>query len=211
MIDFLLNLDEHLISFVATYGSWTYGLLFLIIFVETGLVIMPFLPGDSLLFAAGALAGIDAIDIWLLYPLLFAAAVVGDNVNYWIGRYVGPRVFTDDKRRWLRREHLERTHRFFERYGHVAIILARFVPIVRTFMPFVAGIGRMTYRRYLAFDIAGGILWVSLFVFAGYFFGNIPFVQENFHIVVAGIIIISLVPILVEYLRHRGERATPQQ
>ncbi len=203
ILDFFLHLDRHLSGIITQYGTWTYGILFAVIFCETGLVVTPFLPGDSLLFAAGAFAALGSLKIVPLYFLLLAAAIAGDNMNYWIGRGLGPKIFSNGGRRWLNRGHLERTHRFFERYGTKAIILARFVPIVRTFTPFVAGVGRMTYRRFVAFDAAGGILWVSLFTLGGYFFGNIPVIKERFTLVIAAIILLSLTPALVEILRHR--------
>ncbi len=202
LIDFVLHLDKHLAAIIAQYGPWTYGLLFMVIFCETGLVVTPFLPGDSLLFAAGAMAGMGSFKLHILYPLLLVAAIGGDNMNYWIGRRLGPRIFVGE-RRWLNRNHLDRTHRFFEKYGHEAIILARFVPIVRTFTPFVAGVGRMSYRRFLFFDVLGGVIWISTFVLGGYFFGNIPAVKRNFHVVIVAIVLVSLLPVIVEYLRHR--------
>lgn len=203
LIDFVLHIDEHLASIIAQYGVWTHALLFLIIFFETGLVVTPFLPGDSLLFAAGAFAALGSLQLAWLYPLLLLAAIGGDNLNYWIGYHLGPRIFVGGRHRWLRKEYLDRTHRFFEKYGKKAIILARFVPIVRTFTPFVAGLGRMSYRTFLAFDVVGGLTWISLFVFGGYFFGNIPAVQKNFSIVIIAIVLVSLLPAVVEYLRHR--------
>jgi membrane-associated protein len=205
-VDFVLHVDKHLLELVATYGTWTYGILFAIIFLETGLVVTPFLPGDSLLFAAGALAGADALDIGVLVPLLIAAAVIGDNVNYVIGRNVGPRVFTAEHNRFFKREHLSRTHEFYERHGGKMLVLARFVPIVRTFAPFVAGIGRMSYPRFLAFSVAGGTLWVASFSLLGYFFGSLPIVQENFSIAVVVVIFISLVPMAVEVWKARRSR-----
>ena len=203
LIDLVLHLDQHLVELVTQYGSWTYGILFLIIFCETGLVVTPFLPGDSLLFAVGALAATGALDVTSVVILLSAAAIIGDNVNYWIGHAVGPRVFQRESSRFFNRKHLERTHRFYERYGGKTVILARFIPIVRTFAPFVAGIGRMTYSRFLVYDVPGGLVWISIFVYAGYFFGNIPIVKRNFTLVVAAIIVISILPAVIEYLRHR--------
>lgn len=206
-LDFVLHLDEHLANFTTDYGALTYGLLFGIVFLETGLVVTPFLPGDSLLFAAGAVAALGSLKIWGVWFVLLAAAVIGDNVNYWIGRTVGAKLAAHNK--LIKAHHIARTHKFFERYGKSAIILARFVPIVRTFMPFVAGLGRMTYRVYLPFDLAGGLLWVSLFVWGGYFFGNTAWVQANFHVVVLAIIILSLVPMAVELIRHRLAQRAP--
>ena len=205
-IDFVLHIDKHLLELVATYGTWTYGILFAIIFCETGLVVTPFLPGDSLLFAAGALAGANALEIGVVIPLLIAAAVIGDNVNYVIGRNVGPRVFKGERNRFFKREHLVRTHEFYERHGGKMLVLARFVPIVRTFAPFVAGIGRMSYPRFLAFSVAGGTLWVAGFALLGYFFGGLPIVKENFSVAVVVVIFISLVPMVVEVWKARRSR-----
>jgi membrane-associated protein len=205
-VDFVLHIDKHLLELVTTYGTWTYGILFAIVFMETGLVVTPFLPGDSLLFAAGALAGAGALEIGIVVPLLIAAAVIGDNVNYLIGRSVGPRVFTTEHNRFFKREHLSRTHEFYERHGGKMLVLARFVPIVRTFAPFVAGIGRMSYPRFLAFSIAGGTLWVAGFSLLGYFFGGLPVVKENFSVAVIVVIFISLVPMVVEVWKARRGR-----
>jgi membrane-associated protein len=204
-LDFLLHVDRHLVEFAAEYGVWIYALLFLIIFLETGVVVTPFLPGDSLLFATGALAAAGVIDIVGILTLLTAAAIIGDNTNYFIGRAVGPRVFTEHSR-WLKREHLLRTQRFYERHGGKTVVLARFVPIVRTFAPFVAGVGRMRYPRFLAFDVGGGFLWVWGFGLLGYFTGNIPFVKENFGLVTIGVILISVMPLAFEILRTRMQR-----
>jgi len=203
LIDLVLHLDQHLVELVTQYGSWTYGILFLIIFCETGLVVTPFLPGDSLLFAVGALAATGALDVSSVVILLTAAAIIGDNVNYWIGYTIGPRVFQGESSRFFNRKHLERTHRFYEKYGGKTVILARFIPIVRTFAPFVAGIGRMTYGRFLLYDVPGGVAWISIFVYAGYFFGNIPIVKRNFTLVVFAIVFISLLPAVIEYVQHR--------
>lgn len=188
------------------YGVWVYALLFLIVFLETGVVVTPFLPGDSLLFATGALAAAGVLDITTVLLLLTAAAIIGDNTNYFIGRAVGPRVFKEHSR-WLKREHLTRTQRFYERHGGKTVVMARFVPIVRTFAPFVAGVGRMHYPRFLAFDVGGGILWVWGFGLLGYFFGNRPIVKENFGLAIIGVIVISLVPIAVEGWRARMSRS----
>ena len=206
-LDFILHIDKHLLELVAKYGAWTYGILFGIIFCETGLVVTPFLPGDSLLFAAGALAGANALEIRMLVPLLIAAAVLGDNVNYVIGRSVGPRVFSAEHNRFFKREHLTRTHEFYERHGGKMLVLARFVPIVRTFAPFVAGIARMRYARFLAFSVAGGTLWVASFCLLGYFFGSLPIVQENFSIAVIAVIFISLIPMVVEVWKARAHKS----
>ena len=204
--DMFLHVDQHLGEFATSYGVWIYALLFLIIFLETGVVVTPFLPGDSLLFAVGALAAAGVIDVVGILSLLTAAAIIGDNTNYFIGRAVGPRVFTEHSK-WLKREHLLRTQRFYEVHGGKTVIMARFVPIVRTFAPFVAGVGRMHYPRFLTFDIAGGILWVWGFGLLGYFTGAIPFVKENFGLVTIGVILISVVPLAFELLRARLQRA----
>jgi len=204
--DYFLHVDRHLNEFATEYGVWIYALLFLIIFLETGVVVTPFLPGDSLLFAVGALAAAGVIDLVGMLSLLTAAAILGDNTNYWIGRTVGPRVFTEQSR-WLKREHLLRTQRFYEVHGGKAVVLARFVPIVRTFAPFVAGVGRMRYPRFLAFDVAGGLLWVWGFGLLGYFTGAIPFVKENFGLVTIAVILISVVPLAIEHSRARVQRA----
>lgn len=204
-LDYFLHVDRHLLEFATAYGVWIYALLFLIIFFETGVVVTPFLPGDSLLFATGALAAAGVIDVVGILALLTAAAIIGDNTNYFIGRAVGPRVFTEHSR-WLKREHLLRTQRFYERHGGKTVVLARFVPIVRTFAPFVAGVGRMHYPRFLAFDVGGGILWVWSFGLLGYFTGNIPFVKDNFGLVTIGVILISVVPLAFEVFRARLQR-----
>ena len=204
LIDFLLHVDRYLDALISQYGAYIYVLLFVVIFAETGLVATPFLPGDSLLFAVGTFAARGVLDPVLLIVLLALAAIVGDTVNYWIGSLVGPRVFKE-RSRFFKKEYLDRTHAFYEKYGGLTIILARFVPIIRTFAPFVAGIGRMNYPRFLLFNVIGGIVWVSLFVLAGFLFGNLPFVQANFSLVVLGIIIISVLPASVEYLKHRRQ------
>mgnify|MGYP000039712199 CR=1 FL=1 len=213
LIDFVLHIDRHLTEIVTHYGAWTYGILFLIIFAETGLVVMPLLPGDSLLFAAGALCALpeSGLSIHLLAFLLFIAAVLGDTVNYWIGHKIGPAVFKREDSIWLRKKHLLRAHEFFEKYGGRAIILARFVPIVRTFVPFVAGVGSMTYRHFIAYNIIGGFIWIYAFTYLGYFFGNLPVVKNNFGLVIIGIIILSVLPIAVEFYRGwRNSRKQPQ-
>ena len=204
--DMFLHVDQHLGEFATSYGVWIYGLLFLIIFLETGVVVTPFLPGDSLLFAVGALAAAGVIDVVGILSLLTAAAIIGDNTNYFIGRAVGPRVFTEHSK-WLKREHLLRTQRFYEVHGGKAVVLARFVPIVRTFAPFVAGVGRMRYPRFLAFDVFGGILWVWGFGLLGYFFGNTPVIKENFGLAIIAVILISLLPIFFEAWRARRSAA----
>ncbi len=200
-----MHVDRHLVEFAASYGVWIYALLFLIVFMETGVVVTPFLPGDSLLFATGALAAAGVIDLGTILLLLTAAAIIGDNTNYFIGRTVGPRVFTEGSR-WLKREHLLRTQRFYETHGGKTVVMARFVPIVRTFAPFVAGVGRMHYPRFLAFDVGGGILWVWGFGLLGYFTGNLPFVKENFGLVTIGVIVLSVMPLAFAVLRARMQR-----
>jgi membrane-associated protein len=207
LVDLFLHLDQHLNDVIGQYGSWTYLILFLIIFCETGLVVTPFLPGDSLLFAAGAFAALGSLNVFWLFVLLSIAAIAGDTVNYWIGHWVGPKVFHRENVRFLNKKHLERTHAFYERYGGKTIIIARFIPIVRTFAPFVAGIGRMSYWRFIAYNVIGGVAWVAICVFAGYFFGNLAIVKKNFSLVIIAIVLISTLPMLVEYLRHRMQQA----
>ncbi len=202
LIDFILHVDRHLAEFVAANGAWIYGLLFLIVFVETGLVVMPFLPGDSLLFAGGAIAATGGMNPFLMGGLLFVAAVLGDTVNYQVGHYTGPRVF-ELQSRWIKREYLLKTQAFFEKHGGKTVIIARFMPFARTFAPFVAGVGAMRYPRFLAYNIVGAALWVFSFVALGYFFGNLPKVKENFTLVIFAIIGISVLPALIEYLRQR--------
>jgi membrane-associated protein len=204
-VDFFLHLDQHLAEVIQRYGTSTYALLFLIVFLETGLVVTPLLPGDSLLFAAGSFAGLGILRFWPLFFLLCAAAILGDTVNYAIGARLGPRVFHYPKSRFFNPEHLKKTHAFYEKYGGKTIIIARFVPIVRTFAPFVAGIGAMSYARFLGYNVIGGVLWVSVCLFSGYFFGNLPVVKQNFSLVVIAIVFISLLPAVIEYLRHRAE------
>jgi membrane-associated protein len=203
LVELILHLDKHLNVIIQTYGTWTYLLLFIIIFCETGLVVTPILPGDSLLFAAGTFAALGSLEVAWLFVLLSAAAIGGDTVNYWIGHYVGPKVFRKENVRFLNREYLDRTHHFYEKHGGKTIILARFIPIIRTFAPFVAGIGRMTYWRFIAYNVIGGLAWIAIFTFGGYYFGNIPFVKRNFTIVILVIILISLVPLMIEFVNHR--------
>lgn len=205
VLDFVLHLDTHLSGLIQQAGAWSYLILFAVIFCETGLVVTPFLPGDSLIFAAGAFAARGDLNVAVLFGLLAAAAVLGDTANYWIGKIIGPKVFQKESSRIFKKSYLDRTHRFYEKYGAETIIIARFVPIVRTFAPFVAGIGRMSYGRFLSYNIVGGLGWVALFTFGGYFFGNIPFVRRNFSLVVIAIILISLVPAVWEILKHRRE------
>lgn len=204
IVDLFLHLDEYLNEIIRDYGAWTYLILFLIIFLETGLVVTPFLPGDSLLFAAGAFAAQGSLEVGLLFVLLTIAAILGDTVNYQIGNYVGPRIFEQRRIRFLKKEHLDRTHAFYEKHGGKTVILARFMPIVRTFAPFVAGIGSMTYSRFLGFNVIGGVVWIAIFTFGGFFFGNLPFVKNNFEIVILAIIAISVLPGAIEFFRQRG-------
>jgi len=206
LVDFILHIDIHLAELIARYGTGTLVLLFLIVFAETGLVVTPFLPGDSLLFAAGAFAARGALDIGLLVPILLVAAILGDTVNYWIGHRIGRRAFSG-KIPFIKQEYLQRTESFYERHGGKTIILARFVPIIRTFAPFVAGIGTMSYARFIVYNVVGAVLWVVLFTVGGYFFGNLPMVQRNFKLVILAIIAVSVMPIVVEFVRAR--RATP--
>ncbi|HEY7536068.1 MAG TPA: DedA family protein [Thermodesulfobacteriota bacterium] len=203
-LDILLHLDKYLDSVIKSYGSLAYGILFLVVFCETGLVVTPVLPGDSLLFAVGAFSAIGSLDLGLVIVLLCIAAIAGDTVNYWIGYTVGPRVFTKEKSLFFNKEYLERTHLFYQKYGGKTIIIARFIPIIRTFAPFVAGIGRMTYIRFILYNIVGGIVWVLGLVLAGYFFGNIPLVKNNFSLIILAIIVISVMPIITGLMRKRS-------
>lgn len=205
LIDFILHVDVHLANFVATYGTWVYLLLFMIIFVETGVVVMPFLPGDSLLFVAGALAAGGGMDPAILIGVLFVAAVLGDSVNYAIGRRFGGRISQWPDSRFFNRRALEKTHEFYERHGGKTIIIARFMPIIRTFAPFVAGMATMDYRRFLSFNVLGGALWVGPLIMAGYWFGNLPIVKNNLSLVILGIIVLSMMPLFIGWLRHRAE------
>ena len=205
LIEFVLHLDRHLFDLVGSYGNWVYGILFVVIFAETGFVVTPFLPGDSLLFAAGAIAATKALNPHIISLILIIAAILGDTVNYAIGFYIGPKVFSKPRSLLFNPEHLERTHRFYEKYGGKTIIIARFIPIIRTFAPFVAGIGKMSYLRFISYNIFGGILWVLLFVYAGFFFGNLPMVKHNFSLIIIAIIIISVIPVFIEFIRHWKE------
>ena len=207
IVDIVLHLDQYLAWFLNQYGTWIYALLFLIVFAETGLVVMPFLPGDSLLFVAGTLAGGGGMHVGWLAATLMAAAIMGDSTNYWIGRYVGPKVFKREDSWFFHRNHLVRTERFYERHGGKTVVLARFLPILRTFAPFVAGVGRMPYGRFLFFSVSGTVLWVGSLVAAGYFFGALPIVKQNLSLVILGIIILSILPGIIEYLRHRRARS----
>ncbi|MGL5500045.1 MAG: DedA family protein [Plesiomonas shigelloides] len=208
MFDFILHIDVHLAAMVATYGIWIYAILFLIVFCETGLVVTPFLPGDSLLFVAGTLATTGQMNPHTLVALLIVAAILGDAVNYSIGRLFGQRLFSNPQSRIFRQAYLERTHAFYERHGGKTIILARFVPIVRTFAPFVAGMGKMSYRHFALFNVTGGIVWVTAFVYAGYWFGNMPVVKQNLELLILGIIFVSVLPGLIEYWRQRRRKNT---
>ncbi len=208
-IDVILHLDTYLSNFVSTYGVLTYGILFLIVFAETGLVITPFLPGDSLLFAAGAIASLGALDIGLVIFLLLIAAILGDTVNYWIGHYFGRKIVDNPKIKFINQEHIDKTEQFYKKYGGKTIILARFVPIVRTFAPFVAGIGTMNYKKFIMFNIIGAVIWVTLFTLLGYYFGNIQIIQKNFHYAVFAIIGLSIVPIVYEYIQHKRNPDVP--
>ena len=204
LIELFLHIDEYLAEIISQYGVWTYALLFVIIFMETGLVVTPFLPGDSLLFAAGSFAALGVLSPWMLVIILSIAAILGDTVNYWIGHFIGPKAFSGNVR-FLKKEYLDKTHAFYEKHGGKTIILARFVPIVRTFAPFVAGVGAMTYRKFILYNIIGGILWVNIFVWLGYFFGNLPFVKKNFEIAILAIIFISVLPMIYEFVKAKLE------
>jgi membrane-associated protein len=203
LFDIILHVDKYLNIIIQDFGNWSYLILFIIVFCETGLVITPFLPGDSLLFAAGAFAAIGAFDMQAVIIVFAAAAIIGDNVNYWIGYKIGPKIFTKENVRMFNKKHLKRTHEFYERHGGKTVVLARFIPIIRTFMPFVAGIGRMRYLHFIVYDVIGGIIWPSIFVTAGFHFGNLPFVKRYFFVVVIAIIIISVAPILYGITRMR--------
>lgn len=202
-VDFFLHLDRHLPELIRQYGVWSYALLFVVIFCETGLIVTPLLPGDSLLFAAGTLAAAGALDVNTLCVTLCIAAILGDTVNYWIGAWLGPKVFYEENARFFKKEYLDRTHRFYERYGGKTIILARFIPIIRTFAPFVAGIGRMSYARFLIYNATGGIVWVVSLTYCGYLFGNLPLVKDHYSTVILAIIIISILPMVYEFIRQK--------
>ena len=202
-VDVILHLDLHLRELAQTYGGWVYAFLFLIVFLETGVVVTPFLPGDSLLFVAGTIAAAGELNVHVLVLFLIAAAIAGDSLNYAIGRYLGPRVFRFEDSRFFKRAYVDRTHAFFERHGGKAIIIARFVPIIRTYAPFVAGIGAMDYRRFLIFNVTGAVLWVVLLTYAGFFFGNLPLVRNNLTAVILGIIVLSVMPAIIEFWRAR--------
>lgn len=205
LIDFILHIDVHLIALTAQYGMWIYAILFLIVFAETGLVVTPFLPGDSLLFAAGALCSLGAMDVYTLMALLIVAAIVGDGVNYAVGKTIGPRMFSSDTSKFLNKRHLDRTQAFYKKHGGKTIILARFMPIIRTFAPFVAGVGAMKYRQFLTYNVVGAVIWVASFCLLGFFFGNQPLVKKNFSLVIGAIIVISFLPTIWEILRSKKE------
>ncbi len=209
LIDFILHIEVHLDMLITQYQTWTYLILFLIIFVETGLIVMPFLPGDSLLFAIGAFAARGSFDLVLIMITLILAAFLGDTINYSIGKYFGPKIFGQENSFWFNKKNLDKAHSFYEKYGAKTIILARFVPIVRTFAPFVAGIGEMNYRKYMIYNIVGAVLWVCSFCVLGFFFGNLPIIQKNFKLVILAIIIISVIPGLVEFYREKKRLSSP--
>ena len=210
LIDFILHLDKYLGQIIQDYGAWTYLIMFFVIFMETGFVVTPFLPGDSLIFAAGAFAGLGYLHIGILFAVLGVAAIAGDTANYWIGHYIGPKAFSGNVR-FLKKEYLDRTHAFYEKHGGKTIIFARFIPIIRTFAPFVAGVGAMTYPKFIAYNVIGGLAWVALFSFAGYFFGNLPVVQKNFTFVILAIIFISVLPAIIEFIKGRQQRRKQTQ
>ena len=203
IIDFILHIDQHLTELAAQYGVWIYGILFLIIFCETGLVVMPLLPGDSLLFAAGSIAAIGKMNIHLMVVLLIIAAILGDAVNFMIGKYFGEKLFANPNSKIFKQSHLQKTQQFYAKHGGKTIIMARFIPIVRTFAPFVAGMGHMTYHHFLAYNVIGGVLWVTLFSYLGYFFGNMDIVKDNLSLVLVAIIVLSILPAIVEVIRHK--------
>tara|TARA_B100000989_G_C19531634_1_gene470324 strand:+ start:6197 stop:6859 length:663 start_codon:yes stop_codon:yes gene_type:complete len=209
IFQFFLHVDKHLAEFVSHYGNWVFALLFVIIFCETGLIITPFLPGDSLLFAAGSIAAISGLHVHWLAIILVAAAILGDTVNYWIGHWLGPKIFHYENSRLLNKKHLRNAHNFYERHGGKAVIIARFIPIVRTFIPFIAGMASMEYRRFIVYNVTGAFLWVYLFLYVGYYFGNLPAVANNFTLVIMAIIVISVMPPVIEYLRHRWLKKSP--
>ncbi len=205
IVDFILHIDVHLAALTAQYGMWTYAILFLIVFAETGLVVTPFLPGDSMLFAAGAICSLGSMDVMMLMGLLMIAAILGDSVNYAIGKNVGPRLFSSSSSKLLNKQHLDRTHAFYEKHGGKTIILARFMPIIRTFAPFVAGVGSMRYQTFFVYNVVGAIVWVASFTMLGYFFGNQPLVKKNFTLVIGAIIVISVLPAIWEIIRTKKE------
>jgi len=209
VIDGILHLDTHLAAIVGRYGMLTYVILFSVIFAETGFVVTPFLPGDSLLFAAGALAALGSLNVWIITGILIAAAILGDTVNYWIGHFFGRKLVDNPNIRFINQEHIDKTEQFYKKHGAKTIILARFVPIVRTFAPFVAGVGTMEYGKFITYNVIGGCVWVSVFTFLGYYFGNMEFVKENFHYTVFAIILLSLVPVMYEFIQHKRHPDVP--
>jgi membrane-associated protein len=208
LIDFILHIDRHLHQLASEYGLWVYGIVFLIVFCETGLVVLPLLPGDSLLFAAGSLASLpdSQLSPHLLFLGLSIAGILGDTLNYWIGKKIGPKVFASKESRFFKREYLDKTHAFYLKYGAKTIVIARFIPIIRTFAPFVAGVGKMPYRTFIFYNIIGAVIWVGSFVYAGFYFGQLPFVQTNFKLIILAIIILSIMPPVIEYLKHRFKK-----
>ena len=208
LIDFILHIDRHLHQLASEYGLWVYGIVFLIVFCETGLVVLPLLPGDSLLFAAGSLASLpdSQLSPHLLFLGLSIAAILGDTLNYWIGKKIGTKVFASQESRFFKREYLDKTHAFYLKYGAKTIVIARFIPIIRTFAPFVAGVGKMPYRTFIFYNIIGAVIWVGSFVYAGFYFGQLPFVQTNFKLIILAIIILSIMPPVIEYLKHRFKK-----
>lgn len=206
IIGFILHIDVHLMELTSTYGALTYGILFAIVFAETGFVVTPFLPGDSLLFAAGAIAALGTMNVWMIVGILFIAAVLGDAANYWIGHFFGQKIIESKNFPLIKKEHIDEAQGFYEKYGGKAIILSRFVPIVRTFAPFVAGVGKMDYSKFLMYNVVGAAIWVPLFTFVGFFFGNIPSVKHNFTLVILGIIIVSIVPIIIESIKAKKNK-----
>jgi membrane-associated protein len=208
LIDFILHIDRHLHQLASEYGLWVYGIVFLIVFCETGLVVLPLLPGDSLLFAAGSLASLpdSQLSPHLLFLGLSIAGILGDTLNYWIGKKIGPKVFSSKESRFFKREYLDKTHAFYLKYGAKTIVIARFIPIIRTFAPFVAGVGEMPYRTFIFYNIIGAVIWVGSFVYAGFYFGQLPFVQTNFKLIILAIIILSIMPPVIEYLKHRFKK-----
>ncbi len=208
LIDFILHIDRHLHQLASEYGLWVYGIVFLIVFCETGLVVLPLLPGDSLLFAAGSLASLpdSQLSPHLLFLGLSIAAILGDTLNYWIGKKIGPKVFASQESRFFKREYLDKTHAFYLKYGAKTIVIARFIPIIRTFAPFVAGVGKMPYRTFIFYNIIGAVIWVGSFIYAGFYFGQLPFVQTNFKLIILAIIVLSIMPPVIEYLKHRFKK-----
>jgi membrane-associated protein len=211
LLDFILHFDEHLTEIIHAYGSLTYAILFSIVFAETGLVVLPFLPGDSLLFATGALAAFGSLNLMALLVVLIAAAILGDSVNYWIGNLFGQKIVDNSKITFINQEHIDKTEAFYQKHGGKTIILARFIPIIRTFAPFVAGVGKMNYQTFFSYNVIGGVAWVSAFTLAGYFFGNIPLIKDHFELAVVAIIVLSVVPIIIEYIKHRNTPSVPKK